>query len=699
MAQQWDDWGSPDDDFGQPYKQFEAMNTPATPAPQTTPSQQSPATDPFAAMAQPWSPNGGDYAQQSDNGISGFDAAWQQPSSPQQPPAAASQPAQASTPSSGASSASSTLDKYRTQLQQLGQSTDPREQAVLKDQIGRSVFSELKTAGHDVAWDGDTLVIDGRSYVIGDGTSPIPNVGQQAGASAAAQPTLQQGAMTYGATGLQQAGGGTPFAGFNDERALSGGDAGSAKDAFRRVVGSLGLNLAGLSKQQVGEVLASQVVPQLLANGIPAQVGNGQDTILVFTNERGWEEVDVVGNAGSDTPQWVWGDLAGGWGAAPSTGGGGAGIGSLGSSQAGTAGASGVQTQSTIPTPTAPTVDGIQDFTPTGPTYQPGTIGTEDIPGRDYASILGDMGQYTPNAITPSYQFDGFRELGATTQPGTEALINQLLANPESLDARTVDMLKARSREEQAQMAASLDDDLTGLGYDLGIDSSAWLGSEKLAAKRSRDEAIIRGNRDIDMQAAETNMADRRAAAQLGASYTDATRGRNLAEAQAGEGNKQAASAQDLQAQLANEQNVFNAAQLQSNNAVNAARVQIDQAAALTDRLGLRESVAQAAAELGISRDKLMADFALAKANELTQRYGIDVGQFVDLTKLKTAHGEFIEDLLFRMKALEAEMGLGYAQLGEQGRQFDVGAGIDLARLQQQADEFGVNAYYRSLGL
>src|SRR5690606_4428273 len=211
---------------------------------------------------------------------------------------------------------------------------------------------------------------------------------------------------------------------------------------------------------------------------------------------------------------------------------------------------------------------------------------------------------------------------------------------------------------------------LVGMGYGMGIESSPWLASERLGAKRSRDEAIQKSNREIDLTAAATNMGDRRAAAQLGAAYGDTVARRRLAEAQAAEGNKQVASAQALQAAMFNEQNVFNAAQLQSNNALAAMKMELDQAALANDRLALREQVTQKATELGISRDKVMTDYLTSIMGELVQLYGIDISAYVDLTQLSTANSEFKEDLAFRLLALQEQLKYEYAALREGGRQF-----------------------------
>jgi hypothetical protein len=125
-------------------------------------------------------------------------------------------------------------------------------------------------------------------------------------------PTLQMGAMNYSQMGRGAAQvNPMSFSGFNHERALSGGDVNSAKDAFRDIVGSSGIDVRGLSKEQVGEVLATQLIPLLESKGYPARAIPGEyDRIQIFSNERGWETKDVVAKAGSGEAEWWWGDDA-----------------------------------------------------------------------------------------------------------------------------------------------------------------------------------------------------------------------------------------------------------------------------------------------------------------------------------------------------------------------------------------------------
>lgn len=96
--------------------------------------------------------------------------------------------------------------------------------------------------------------------------------------------------------------------GFNVDRALAGGDPDSVKDGFLRTVFETDLDLRGLDKAQTGDVLRSQLLPELQRRGIQARMGGDEYDILeFFTNERGWEPIDVVKNAGGDA-EWAWQD-------------------------------------------------------------------------------------------------------------------------------------------------------------------------------------------------------------------------------------------------------------------------------------------------------------------------------------------------------------------------------------------------------
>jgi murein DD-endopeptidase MepM/ murein hydrolase activator NlpD len=100
---------------------------------------------------------------------------------------------------------------------------------------------------------------------------------------------------------------GAQWAGFNEDRAMAGGDDSSVKDAFFRWTYGLNFNPAGKSKPEIEAYLKDnlQSAREYGLNIVDVQ----GEQILVETEERGLEWVDVVVNAGSSNPgetKWQW---------------------------------------------------------------------------------------------------------------------------------------------------------------------------------------------------------------------------------------------------------------------------------------------------------------------------------------------------------------------------------------------------------
>jgi hypothetical protein len=200
--------------------------------------------------------------------------------------------------------------------------------------------------------------------------------------------------------------------------------------------------------------------------------------------------------------------------------------------------------------------------------------------------------------------------------------------------------MKATLKDTLAERASLEEENLLGTAAGMGIEESPWLASERLAGDRARDRAILSGAQALDIEAAKTNLADRREAAKLGAAWAEGKR-------------TTAATA-----------------------VATAAKAALDTAAVRGDRLTLRETVAQKARELGIQEDELRLDYLVALMNDATDRYGIDVGADLDRAKLAQAGKEFQEDLIFR-----------YAALAQEDRQFGAGYGLDVAKTQHLIDQ------------
>lgn len=604
-------------------------------------------------------------------------------------------------------------------MQQLRQTTDPQQKAVLQDQLGRSLFSSLKTAGHDVKWQGDNLVVDGRSYVLGDGQGIAPgeDTPNQGPAPMVDQARPSAGTLSYG-------------------RAPSGYDQGkwddpnsdSAKYITSRFVQQIGDQARAIPDQAGREAFFREQVQTTLAPMLSAQGWTihdiDGDRLLVSGHgyEPGW--VDAVGDVeGGFNPAWTPDDAGAPAGAGrppmtrpplldgPTPGGAGA-------------------PRAADPAAGGPAAPG--GWRPgQGPRYTPGAIGMDDIPGFSYEDLLRDMGMrdigsldedYEAGTVSndplDAYDFGGFGDLGelgaGRTDAETEALISRLLANPESLDPRTIAMLKARNKDGLAEMQLQDDEDLVEHGFLTGNADSNWLASERLAAKGRRDKALLEGDRDVDIEAARTNQEDRRAAAGLGMSYADSRSGRNRAdraqrlnEATAGEGFRQdsvssrnRASVFRREGETLNEQlrgdafdrrqtarqgnidNQFRSA-AEKRAAVALASDQSLKAAALRgDRMALRETLAQRATELGISQDQVMSSYLLGLMDDATRRHGIDTGASIDRARIDQQSQEWKEELAYKLAAL-----------AQADRQFGASYGLDLGRYRRDLDNDSYNRY------
>jgi hypothetical protein len=478
----------------------------------------------------------------------------------------------------------------------------------------------------------------------------------RAGGIVDAQAAAPGGGFVSGASAFTGQQGPNQMRGLVTDRAFAATDTNSVKDAFTRGAAGVTTDIRGLSKEQLADVARRELVPYLESQGVKVHDVVG-DQILIETAEEGMVWKDYAYQAGSPNAAFHW-EGVGGAGGTQTQAPGLVGVDAQGadgvSLGAGGTGGAGSPTAS----PAAP------GFTPTAPTYTPGAITDDDIPDFTTDDLAAQMGAYTPEQYNV-----GDLDAGPV-EDDTEALVRSILQNPESLDAASIERMKVGNREEQADLERGDMDELTALGMENGIADSNWLASQRLARRGSTNEAIQRGNRSVDIEAARTNSADRRAAAGVGSAH--------LAERGAA---KRGNEALRQGAATLNEGNAFNAAKLKSDNVTNAAKLSLDAAAERGDRMALRESVNQAAAELGQSADKLMLDYVTSTRADLTDRYGIDVdaalkreGISVDWANLKQRGSEFQQELAFKMRQLAAQhevdmggLGLGWGNLEQRG--------------------------------
>jgi hypothetical protein len=165
---------------------------------------------------------------------------------------------------------------------------------------------------------------------------------------------------------------------------------------------------------------------------------------------------------------------------------------------------------------------------------QPGGAGAPGFAGFE-ATVQNRLTPTPPLPTTdlPTYQAQPFQD---PTDPAMRqqltSLINSILASPESLNPQVIAQLKERGKEDILSQSAQLRNELAQ-----GAASRGTYGGGNMAAnqRRAADATVgdlTRNNREVDINAAATNMADRRAAGELGNKFlTDTTnRGQGIAE-------------------------------------------------------------------------------------------------------------------------------------------------------------------------
>jgi hypothetical protein len=356
-----------------------------------------------------------------------------------------------------------------------------------------------------------------------------------------------------------------------------------------------------------------------LQKAYPGTTFDGKDKVTI----PGLGVVDIIVGAGAAGAQWAWQDQTNAPTAGPVAG---AGVPGQTAGITGTAGAGSVTTGTTA----APT--GTSGAVPPAPA-SPGALGSPYTPGEIPFDDIDALPSY--DEILASITGGG-----GPVDPATEQALLALLQNPESLDPATVAKMKAGMKDTVAERSALERENLQGAAAGMGIENSPWLASELLAGDRSRDRAILSGAQDLDIEAATTNMADRRSAIEAGASYAKGKRDTQTAAVST------------------------------------AAKAAIDAVAMRGDRLQLRETIAQQAKELGLREEELRLDYLVSVMQDATDRYGIDTGAGIDRAKLAQAGKEFQEDLLFR-----------YAALAQADRQFGATYGLDVINTQHKLDQ------------
>jgi hypothetical protein len=111
-------------------------------------------------------------------------------------------------------------------------------------------------------------------------------------------------------------------------------------------------------------------------------------------------------------------------------------------------------------------------------------------------------------------------------------LISSILASPESLNPNVIAQLKEQGKEGILSANTQLRNELAQNAASRGTYGGGNMQATQRRAADATSFDLTRNNRDIDINAAATNMADRRAAAELGNKYTvdQTNRGQGIAE-------------------------------------------------------------------------------------------------------------------------------------------------------------------------
>jgi hypothetical protein len=133
---------------------------------------------------------------------------------------------------------------------------------------------------------------------------------------------------------------------------------------------------------------------------------------------------------------------------------------------------------------------------PIGKTAQAGSLNGSEYQTPAEASKSGMFSQFQ----SPDHDFTNWQQL---------QLVNQILANPDTLNPHVIDQLQQRSQEEAMDMAKQLQDqqqsDLVDRGFSM---SGGTADAQKRATNENLTNAILGKRRDIEIQAAQQNRQD-----------------------------------------------------------------------------------------------------------------------------------------------------------------------------------------------
>lgn len=461
---------------------------------------------------------------------------------------------------------------YQTLLESIRGASDPTTLARSRDALARQLQADLEADGHKVTWKGETMLIDGRAYEVGGDVVGMPGHAVESFTDGTFGGSTSLGAGIPWDVGADHPSSNPDGYIWDGSQArfvpapppMSGGGQQTAEQVVDDWFNTI--NVRGHQDKKVW-------IDYLKKAGVtPGNIEFFKQRFLEDPNDNPHSPQNQPGRGGSTTLNYAMPDIPA-W---------------------------------------------LRAWSPSAPTYTPGSIDTElkDLPDFDEIYKLASGND--------------------ESEKDTEALIRGILEHPESLSDRDVEMLKAHNAEEAAVAGQLQDEELQHFGANTGLDTSPWLAGQRAQNAWDRREATIGSNRTVDIAAANTRGADRARAAQLGTSY-----------------------------------NAYRSSKAQAvtNLAVEAA---LGKAGEQRSRTALNEAFKQAATQLGLSRDQLVVSYIQGNMDFVTKQMGFDV----DLRKLAQQSDEFKQQLAQRIaevkqadEQFQANYGLAAQEFGERKTQ------------------------------
>lgn len=297
--------------------------------------------------------------------------------------------------------------------------------------------------------------------------------------------------------------------------------------------------------------------------------------------------------------------------------------------------------------------------------YQADNLGNTPFTTYNGSNINVDLPDaYRNGDITQATAYNG-----GATQDATKALLDRILANPDTMDAAAVSQQKEASKETAAKILEAQQQANGGSAAARGVYGGGGQGAANQQSEFDFGQGLIGGYRDIDQKALATNRGDELNA--LGASNTYLN----------SDASRQSQSTRDI---LATEQAREQAAQAAAASRLGVSNLDLSaQSAAAADN--------RAAADSHMTAEQAALDRAIKQAglNQASSASGqSNYGQVLDAwnadqDRLATAD-QNTKSNATQNRSLDIQQELGQGglsadanKLSEQGREFDKGYNLD----------------------